>query len=155
MSNCGQADGCSQCTWRDSTVDLVLLLVIKKYGTVCTGEKKLMLCKKEDVAPKPLSNQSVSICVVFFYFISLLPYLVLLLILASMLCPWPTSLKPEVWARWLQQRVIKQQTASLKMDAALLSSGICDPTPDGLPMFIFHGPRHTVKEVSSRLEGEK
>lgn len=153
MGNCGQADGCSQCTWRDSTVDLVLLLVIKKYGALCTGEKKSWCCVKKKMS---LQNrfQIRPFPSVFFFFTSLLPFLVLLLILASMLCPWPTSLKPEVWARWLQQRVIKQQTASLKMDAALLSSGICDPTPDGLPMFIFHGPRHTVKEASSRLEGE-
>lgn len=41
------------------------------------------------------------------------------------------------------------------MDAALLSSGICDRTPDGLPMSIFDGPCYTVKQVSLKLEEEK
>lgn len=44
---------------------------------------------------------------------------------AKLFCPWPKRLKPYDWGRWLPQRVIKQQTASLKMDAALLSIGIC------------------------------
>lgn len=45
-----------------------------------------------------------------------------------MLCPWPKPVISEVWARWLPQCVIKQQTASLNMVLPYWApprSGIC------------------------------
>lgn len=75
-----------------------------------------------------------------------------------MLCPWPKRVNPEVCGRWLPQCVIKQQTASLNMDAALLSASLlwhlC-PTPDSLPSPIFHGTLHAVKEVNKQSTGGK